>query len=114
MHSSHSIWEQIKKRKSISSSKHHLTRHCHVAILHVFANRHTKLLVGEKGHNQTLGKRGKRYPKASLYPVGEWERPACAVAAPVRYQKIDHNHHSRRMGCVLVNIAGAVAATFRY
>jgi hypothetical protein len=40
--------------------------------------------VGEKGHNQTWERAGKRLPKGSPYPVSECESPAGAVAAPLR------------------------------
>ena len=33
----------------------------------------------EKGHNQTLGKSGKRDPKEFPYTVGECESPASAA-----------------------------------
>lgn len=95
-------------------SKHRLMRDYHGAILHVSANWHTKLLVGGKGHNQTLGKTGKIYPKASPYSVDELESPAGAVAAPLRHRKIDYSHYSQRLGRVLVNLAGAVAVPLHY
>jgi len=70
--------------------------------------------VGEKGYNRTLGKSGKRYPKGSPYPVGEYESPASTVATPPRRRRIDRRSHSRRTGHALVNPAGAVATPLRY
>jgi len=57
--------------------------------------------VGEKGHNQTLGKSGKRHPNGFPYPDGEWESPAGAALEPPRCQKIDHSRHNQRTGHAL-------------
>jgi hypothetical protein len=64
--------------------------------------------VGEKGHNQTLGKSGKRHPKGFPYPVSEYGGPAGAAVAPLHCRKLDHSHYSRRR--VLVSSAGAAVA----
>ena len=65
----------------------------------------------EKGHNQTLGKSGKRHPKGFPYPVGEYGSPAGAVVAPLRCRKLDHSPNSRRRA--LVSSTGAAVAPLR-
>jgi hypothetical protein len=70
--------------------------------------------VGEKGHNETLGKSGKRYLKEFPYPVGECESPAGAAAEPPRCRKIDRSPRSRRTAHALVNPAGTTTTPLRY
>jgi hypothetical protein len=69
--------------------------------------------VGEKGHNQTLGKSGKEYPKGSPYPVGECDSTAGAAPEPPDYRRIDRSRHSRRTGRALVNPVVATIRTLR-
>jgi len=52
--------------------------------------------VVEKGHNQRLGKSGKRHPKEFGEPVGEPGSLAGAAAEPRRCRRIDRRFHSRR------------------
>ena len=68
--------------------------------------------MGEKGHNQTLGKSGKT--KGFLYPDGEHGDPAGAAVVPFRCRKLDHSRRSRRTGRALVNPAGAAVRPLRY
>ena len=47
-----------------------------------------------KGHNQTLGKSGKRYPKGFPYPVSACGSPAGATLEPLRRRRIDYREHN--------------------
>ena len=88
-------------------SMHRLTQHRHAATLHVLASWHTTQLVREKGHNQRLGKSGKRYLKGYPDPADECESSAGAAPEPHRCRRIDRKSHTRKTEHARASLVGA-------